>query len=110
MSPESHASTLLGELPSRLDAETLFMSGGFERLEGFQRIIEFGEQALPELLLDMDQPAWWRMQAIWTIADSIGEPIEFAEEIRGRYLSVRDQIITWAEANGYKHDRPKIRE
>lgn len=107
MSPESldHHSTL-GELSPQLDSETEFMSGGFEDLEDFQKIIELGEEALPELLADMEDPSWWRMQAIWTIADEIGKAIELPEEIKGVYIEVRDQIMDWARAEGYLPEIP----
>lgn len=91
----------VGELSHQLDAETMVMSGSFERLDAFQQVVERGEGALPELLGDMDEPSWWRMQAVWTIAHAIGKPIEYPKEIRGRYLEVRDFTVDWAKAHGY---------
>ncbi len=102
MSPENlNSSSIVGDLSSQLDEETMVMSGGFDRLDAFQQIIEQGESALPELLSDMDEPSWWRMQAVWTIAHAVGKTIEYPEEIRGKYLEVRDITVDWAKAHGY---------
>lgn len=111
MTPEHNPHTaLLGDLPAALDAKTMLMSGGFESLEEFGRVVDVGEQALTELLGDMDEPAWWRMQAICTIAHDIGKPVEFPEAIRGRHLEVRDQIVNWARVNGYLPEIPAPNE
>jgi len=91
----------IGFLSIQLEEETMFMSGGFDRLDAFQQIISHGESALPELLDDMDNPNWWRLQAIWTVAHNIGKSIEYPEEIRGKYAEVIEHTIGWAKANGY---------
>lgn len=102
MCPENlNSSSIVDELSHQLDEETMVMSGGFEQLDAFQQIIEQGESALPELLSDMNEPGWWRMQAVWTIAHAVGKPIEYPEEIRGKYLEVRDFTVDWAKAHGY---------
>lgn len=102
MSPENpHSRDLVGELTHRLDEETMSMGGGFQQLEAFQQIIALGESALPDLLSDMERPAWWRLQAVWTIAHAVGKPIEFPEEIIGERLEVRDFTVDWVRAHGY---------
>jgi len=104
MSPENPESfRYLNELISSLDEDTLAMSGGFHRLEVFERIVEHGEAALPRLL-DKDRLDWWRIEAISVIAYYSGNPIYFPDKIQGRYNEVADTTINWAKKYGYITD------
>ena len=102
MSPEvNHSPSGMNDLLERLDAETQYLSGGFHKSEAFQEIVAQGESALPELLNDKDRLDWARMQAVWVIADNIGKPIEYPEEVAGYYQEVRDHTLKWGKAQGY---------
>ena len=101
MSPEKIIQTKLQDLIRYMDENTSHLSGGYSNINEFQKIVSNGESALPELLLGMDSPQWWRMQAIWTIAINLGKPINFPQGVSGRHHEVRDQILHWAYDNKY---------
>ncbi len=98
------------ELAATVDEETEFWSGGFERHEGFPKIVEMGEQAIPLILgglaefkdgEDMRCP-WWRIQAINTILHSQGKPvIHYPPEASGRLQAVREITLEWGAKAGY---------
>lgn len=91
----------ISDLSQQLDIETEFMSGGYENLDAFQEIVEQGESAISDLLSSTNEPSWWRLQAVWTIASDMGVPIEFQKEIIGKYTDVRDITLEWAQSLGY---------
>ncbi len=104
MSPECNTQPddhLMRILADKIEKSTKVMSVGFDRVEGFGELIKFGERALPVLFESIEEPAWWRMQAIWTIAHDLDKTIEFPEDVRGKYNPVRQIIVDWGIENGY---------
>ena len=95
---------LIRDLAEQLDQETLVMSGGYDELNDFQELIEFGEPALLVLLEGVEESGWWRVQAVCQIADELGKPIEFPKEAPGMYGVVRDEIAKWGKQHGYIAD------
>lgn len=94
------------QLANQLDEETFVMSGGFERLHNYQEIMKHGIGALPVLLANMEEPEWWRLQAIWTLALDTETPIDFPQEARGKYEAVVEIIVGWGKEQGYIADDP----
>ncbi len=94
----------LSELSARVDVETRLLSHGFENNMAFQLILAHGERALPKLLEDLlaeDKRGWWRMQAIWIIAHSLGKTIDYPKEAQGQYDLILQRTSEWAYEQGY---------
>jgi len=103
MSPENNANNrILGDLPSVLDEESRYLSGGFHHLEAYQTILGYGEAALPELLDSNSTLSAPRMQLVIDIANEIGKPIEFEDGIKQNYDEVNRKVIQWSIENGYR--------
>jgi predicted membrane GTPase involved in stress response len=94
----------LTELAERLDERTEAMSDGFEHLEDFQAVLQYGEQALPVLLERMRREEggeWWEMQAVCTIAEQYGQPIEGTEGVQLGHDEAKALIVDWGKDQGY---------
>jgi hypothetical protein len=94
---------------SKIDDETEFWSGGFERHEDFCKIISLQEEALPLLLNELADRSdgedhhnpWWRLQALGTIAAGLDKKIDYPHEIRGRLEQVREVALEWGVKQEY---------
>jgi hypothetical protein len=94
---------------SKIDKESEFWSGGFERHENFRKIIDLREVALPLLLEELADRSdsedrhnpWWRLQAVGTIAANLEKRIVYSREIRGRLEPVREATLEWGVQYGY---------
>ena len=86
------------KLSNKIDDETMFLSGGFERNKSYQKLIEEGQEIIPDLILDIENmgPCWWRMGMICQIAENaMDQCIVFPEEIKGMSESVAKRILDW---------------
>ena len=90
-------------LQTKLEEETAFWSGGYSRHASYQNLLGLGVVALPQLLegIASERAAWASMQIVWVTARDIGSPIEFSEEVRGKYDLVRERVLSWGLAQGF---------
>jgi len=104
ISDDERARQEITELAEGLDVQTRGHSGGFEHFGDFQIILRYGEQALPVLLEKLQRVEggeWWNMQAICTIAEQYGYPIEVPEEVQLAHDEAKALIIDWGKDQGY---------
>jgi hypothetical protein len=97
----------LAELIRRVSTETRFWSGRFHTHSAFREIVRAGDTSLPgliALLADEERDAewaWWQLEAIWTIAETAGKPIDYPAEVKGHFDPVRELTLAWGYEQGY---------
>ncbi len=106
---EEAAKEQYAHLAARLDEETKFWAGSFDRHEDFGKVVALKEAAIRLLLADLADRSdaedrhnpWWRLQAVGTIAARLDKNIEYSREIRGHLEPVREATLEWGVQQGY---------
>ncbi len=93
------------ELADAFDKETVFLSGGYDRLPTYYALMQIGTPVLPHLIIDIENPRkrgdWWRIQMVCELASTaLQQSIIFPEEIRGKHAEVQARVLAWWEADG----------
>ena len=80
------------------------MSVRFEEARSYQDLKSQGPRVIPFLVEDLRQQpqgSWWRIQMVDTYAaNTLGQPIDFPEAIRGRLGPVKETVVEWWETTG----------
>jgi len=98
----------VAELIARVDRDTCLHSSHTPRVNhpGFQRVVQWGPDALPALLEILQGPSkgsWSVLLAISAVAGVTA--IDVGPEDAGRYSRIRDKWLAWGRAQGHLQPR-----
>lgn len=90
---------IISALVHRLNERTEPMSTVIQMVElpEFQEVLKLGEGAFPYILDDRENFSHWHLNMTIQIAESIGEPIEFPEDIALNVQAYFERATAWLE-------------